>query len=298
MSIARRVFLAGTGSVAAAGFFHGAAANASARSVIELGVEPDTGSDVTDALQNAITELSGRGEAVFLPGGRFSVTSLSLPENSAIYGVPGQTRIIAGGGQPAFTAENAKSTYLSGLTFEGGAISGNVREASIDTVQIANAPGGGIILTGTESAFISRCRIANCAGTAIGVSAAEPSAANSAVVAGNHITNSKTGVALAGSGHITGNTVIGAQDFGLRIGGGEDGSLIADGNILNDCRIGIGLAANAETMLASLNMISGLGAAAESAVRAFSGEELLGPDLAFESAEAYLTLTVVGNIVR
>jgi hypothetical protein len=123
--------------------------------------------------------------------------------------------------------------------------------------------------------------------------------AGTANLTGNVIAGCGTGIALAGSGHVTGNTIRGATDFGLRLGGGHEGGIIfANNNIIIDCGIGIGVAANEETLLVSLNMINGMQGKTTAAIRAFHGNDLVGPDLAFESAEAYLNLTVVGNVAR
>jgi hypothetical protein len=293
LRLGRRGFLAAGGAVAAGSFLHAALANAASRPISELGVAPDTGDDLSEALQKAIAELSGAGQAVLLPGGTYNLSAVVLPERCAIFGVPGQTRLVLQGGDSVFTAQNAEAVSLSGLIVEGGALAGSAREATIENVRVSRASGAGLTLTGAENVNVSRCRFEACGTAAIDIMA------GSANLIGNLIAGCKTGIALAGSGHATGNTIRGATDFGLRLGGGnEGGTIFANGNIISDCGIGIGVATGEETLLVSLNMITGLQGKTTAAIRAFHGNDLVGPDLAFESAEAYLNLTVVGNVAR
>ena len=295
MILGRRSFLAGSGMIAGGGFLHSISARASAHSVSDLGVRPDADEDVSAALEKAISEISAAGEAVYLPGGTYRASSVSLPENAVIAGVSGQTRLVANGDAPVFMAKGINSLHLSGLMIEGSALHGSASDVMIDAIRISKAPGHAIALTGSESLTISRCRFETCADTAIDVSMGS----GTAVLTSNQIANCKTGISLKGNGHVTGNAVSGASEFGLRLGGGPDGgAILADGNILNNCAIGIGVTANEETLLVSLNLINGMTGATSAAIRAFSGNELVGPDLVFESSEAYLNLTVVGNVAR
>lgn len=298
MRLGRRGFLAGSGAVVSGGFLYAASARASSRPIAELGVAPDTGDDLSEALQKAIAELSAAGQAVYLPGGTYNLQEVALPKKCVILGVPGQTTLIVPRGQSAFSAHNAETLFLSGLIVEGGVIAGNVREATIENLRVTLATKASIALTRALYLNISHCQFEACSAPAIEVSTSQD-AANAANITGNLITECKTGIAIAGSGHVSGNSISGATDFGLRLGGGhEGGTILADGNIISDCSVGIGVAANEETLLVSLNVINGLQGKTSKAIRAFNGEDLIGPDLAFESAESYLNLTVVGNVAR
>jgi hypothetical protein len=135
----------------------------------------------------------------------------------------------------------------------------------------------------------ANCRFMNC-GTGIAASAVPLS------IAQCHFLNCAVGVAASGSGVVTGNVVTRARSFGLKLGSAKgSGHILAQGNLLRDCRIGIGVSASGDDIMASLNMIAG---AKEGAIRAFDGDKLVGPDLARQSAEAYLNLMVAGNVVR
>lgn len=117
------------------------------------------------------------------------------------------------------------------------------------------------------------------------------------LIADNYISQCSSGVSLKGSGVATGNFVSGVNHFGLSLGGSGDerGTISATGNTLIDCKTGIRVSASGETILASLNLIV---RAKEGAIRAFDGDKLVGRDLARESAEMYLNLTVAGNVAR
>ncbi|MBX2806790.1 MAG: right-handed parallel beta-helix repeat-containing protein [Hyphomicrobiales bacterium] len=298
MILARRGFLAAGGLVAGGGLIPAAKAQAGARAVSELGVKPDTGEDVSSALQQAIMELSEAGQAVFIPGGTYHLSQLALPENCSIFGVAGQTRLVLQAEASVFIARNCQTLLISGLMVEGGVLTGSARDVGIENLQVSKAGKSGIAVSEAENINISRCRFSNCADAAISVGTSA-NLASAASLTGNLIAGCGTGIALAGTGHVTGNSITSAAEFGLKLGGASgNGRIFADGNIISDCATGIGIAANNETLLVSLNLITGLQAGAKTAIRAFDGNELVGPDLAFESAEAYLNLTVVGNVAR
>jgi hypothetical protein len=114
-------------------------------------------------------------------------------------------------------------------------------------------------------------------------------------ISANNVFECNTGIVLRGSGIVTGNYVS-AKEYGLRLGSARgNGGIVAQGNVLRDCRIGIGVSSSGDDIFASLNMIKG---AKDGAIRAFDGDKLVGSDLAQKSAESYLNLTVAGNVVR
>ena len=116
------------------------------------------------------------------------------------------------------------------------------------------------------------------------------------LIIGNRISGCATGIALGGSGVANGNFVTGATEMGLRLGSGAaDGRIVATGN--NHARLRRrhrrGRGRRNDLRLAQSDHQG-----ANGAIRAFDGEKLLGPDLARESAEAYLNVTVAGNVSR
>jgi hypothetical protein len=300
--IGRRDFLAAGGGVAGAGllpaFQASAAPVAGGRSATDFGVEPNKDADQTEALQKAIDAISAEGEAVYLPGGLYRLAQLQLPARCAIIGVPGQTRLTAQTDAAICRLSNADWLFVSGLTFEGSALSGNVSNAIINGIAIPEAPGSGIAIGGVTSASISDCFIERCKKTGIDIETG-PAVQDGAILTGNHIALCPDGIALKGNGNVSGNYVAAASRYGLRLGGAsEAGSISAVNNTIIDCGIGVGVAAGMETMLVSLNLINRMRLSVSSAIRAFDGDKLIGPDLAFESAEAYLNVTVVGNVAR
>jgi hypothetical protein len=137
---------------------------------------------------------------------------------------------------------------------------------------------------------ISGCDFGHC-GTGVAVSNSQ-----GASITQNHFEKCGIGVALTGDGIVNNNVVTGTTDYGLKLGSAEgSGSILAQGNLIRDCRIGIGVAPSGDDIFATLNAIHG---AKDGAIRAFDGDNLVGPDLAMESAEAYLNLTLIGNVAR
>jgi hypothetical protein len=327
MTMDRRGFLYAGGVAAAAGGAMlspapVAAANAG-RSVTDFGVEPNSDRDQTEALQKAITELSRAGQAVFLPGGRYVVGELKLPETVAILGTPHLTVIRSE--HKVLAGTRLKALHLSGIIFErsehgktgvpvievsgadvsishcaftGGTGTGLRLEncsGNVSGVDIESALASGISATGAAGLTISGCRIGRCKGAGIAVSGSAGDVQGFAV-SQNQVAGCGIGIAADGVGIVAGNVVTGATGFGLKIGNARSsGHALVQGNLIRDSRIGIGVAASGDDIMASLNMITG---AKDGAIRAFDGEKIVGPDLARQSAEAYLNLMVAGNVVR
>ncbi len=301
---------------------------AAGRSVSDYGVKPDSQADQTSALQKAIDEITAAGEAVHIPGGKYQTGTLKLPPRCAITGVPGQTQLVGKSTQPMLEAAENLSLYLFGLMFDGGAdrlaprrtiplivikrgdaniahctmercaggaIAAEGISGAIHAISIRESYGPAILVTNARSVTVSQCIVRRGDGSGIDLATSE-SEQGGVVVTGNQIVKCASGISLKGSGNVSGNALNGSTEFGLRLGGGyETGAISATGNMISDCTIGIGVVAGGETILASLNLITKPAAAA---IRAFDGNKLVGPDLARESAEAYLNVTVAGNVVR
>jgi hypothetical protein len=293
MTIGRRGFLVAGGAILGGDMLLAASAQAAAgggRSVIDFGVEANSEADQSKALQNAIDEISASGEAVEIPGGTYQIAGVQLPARCTLVGAPGHTLLRGKAGQSCFVSSGGASLFISGLTFEEAALSGSASDAVLTQILVRGASGAGLALAGSKSVVVSFCTVERCAGPAI-----EIAAEGGAIVTGNHVSGCQTGISLKGSGNVSGNFITGAAKYGLRLGGGKSGAISAVNNTLRDCQIGMGVTADGETILASLNLITG---ARGGAIRAFDGEKLVGPDLARESPEAYLNLTLVGNVAR
>lgn len=319
MTIDRRGFLYAGGLTAAAAPFAAsvqAAAGPGARSVLDFGVEPNAERDQTAALQQAIDALSKAGQAVFLPGGVYRAGKLTLPAACAIMGTPGLTVLRA---QELASHESSGDggVTLFGLAFDGPAqISignaavriGSCRFAGpgqtairlsacsgvIEAVEAKSYAAAGIAVSGAneggmDGLTIAACRFQRCGqGVAI--------AGGRATVTQSHFDECGAGISGDGTLIVSGNVVTDAKSFGLKLGrAGGGGRILAQGNVLRDCRVGIGASSSGDEIMASLNVISG---AKDGAVRAFDGDKLVGPDLARQSGEAYLNLMIAGNVAR
>jgi hypothetical protein len=153
----------------------------------------------------------------------------------------------------------------------------------------------GILATNVPALTISQCLVEG--GETVGIKAVSQknTSENSAIISGNHVRRCKgAAIAVEGNAIVTGNQVA-KSGFGLRLGGGGEGHILASNNLIRECDVGIGVAASGETILASLNLIN---APKNGGVRALDGDKLIGPDLTQKSAEAYLNLTLGGNVVR
>ena len=320
MSVDRRHFLLAGGAVAGGGFVsaaHAAAAVGPARSVLDFGVDPNSKADQTAALQKAIDELSAVGQPIILPAGTYRAGKLALPLICSIIGVPGHTSLHldeadTGPRDAAGTfnlfgvdfAPRASKTASAQLTIRGARVrisncafqgtggtavmlegcSGNV-----EAVSVSGYSDSGVALT-SSSLTISGCRFRSC-GTGVKAASSE-----SCIVSQNQFDQCGTAIGADGVGIVSGNIVRDAKNFGLKLGRADGkGRIVAQGNLLENCGVGIGVTASGDDIFASLNLIHG---AKNGAIRAFDGDKLVGRDLARESAEMYLNLTVAGNVAR
>ncbi len=325
--IDRRGFLS-AGGLAAAGVPFIRPANAAAAgdvsSLAEFGVAPNADVDQTSGLQKALIELARAGQPVVLPAGIYLTGPLTLPKSCTIIGVPGLTILRAKSGLPVLRGARLGAFHLSGVVFEApsgkatGALvsisdaavsivycsfSGSAASAIalencsgiIQSAEIAGQMALGISAAKTAGLAVAACRIASCSGAGIAISGTGEDMAGF-TVSQNQLANCATGIAADGTGIVTGNMVTASGRFGLKLGSaGGQGQIMAQGNVLRGCRIGIGVASSGDDIMASLNFIA---SARDGAIRAFDGERLVGPDLVRQSAESYLNLMVAGNVAR
>lgn len=320
----RRDFLLAGSALASGGIAHSAYAAGAApsavggRTVAEFGVEPNSKADQTAALQRAIDERSAAGQAVILPAGTFRAGSLILPPVCSVVGVAGHTVVHLDKLNAGSASEAVGSFNLFGIDFrQKTAITAPVLfsisnaairigvcrfnkagktalkldrcSGNIDSVDLSGYADSAIAAT-ASSLTIGGCIFNDCG---VGVLA---SANGSTIIGQNQFRECDTGVAADGTCIVSGNVIKNAKDFGLKLGrAAGEGRILAQGNILDDCRVGIGVASSGDDIFASLNLIHG---AKDGAIRAFDGEKLVGRDLARESAEVYLNLTVAGNVAR
>jgi len=325
MSIGRRGFLYAGGLLTAGPLFTAAQAAAAAtaiQSVTDFGVEPNASGDQTAALQKAMNELARAGQPVVLPAGKYLIGSLKLPPNCTIIGTAGLTTLLGKGGEAMLSGARLGAFHLTGVAFarantskngaaalaitdtavsiahcrlEGLSIKLEGCSGSVEGVEIAGSADDGLLAARAAGLTISRCRVSACEAAGITVSGAAADL-EGFTVAQNQIAKCGIGIAADGTGIVNGNIVTGATRFGLRLGrGAGDGYIMAQSNLIRGARIGIGVTASGDNVLASLNLING---AKDGAIRAFDGETLVGPDLARKSAEAYLNLMVAGNVAR
>jgi hypothetical protein len=301
------------------------------RSVGDFGVEPNSSKDQTAALQKAIDEISKSGHPVFIPGGSYLAGPVELPTTCTITGVSGKTAFRSEG--TVFTTQNLDAIALSGLSFSGSknaakqpdiprisfsgppgpfgggwvsiqncifavapmpAISLSHCIGFVQSVSLAiEAVGYGILATDAVALTIAHCLVEGSGSAGIKVISKKHSQYG-VTITGNHVRGCGIAIEVEGNAIVTGNQVA-KSGFGLRLGGGGEGHILASNNLIRECEVGIGVAASGETILASLNLIN---APKNGGIRALDGDKLIGPDLTQKSAEAYLNLTLGGNVVR
>jgi uncharacterized secreted repeat protein (TIGR03808 family) len=206
----RRVFLAGSAGLAAAGLSAPAAAltpapagieTASLRGAIsatELGVAPGTLDDQSKAFAKLLDKSAESEVPVFVPPGTYVVSNITLPRRVRLTGVPGATKLLYGGDGHLLLADGADHIELTGLVLDGANrwISeyaqglGDFRRVAqlvVDNCQILGSGSNGLALE-TVSGRIERTTISGAADS--GIYSVE---AGRLSIAGNTVTDCANG---------------------------------------------------------------------------------------------------------
>lgn len=214
LSANRRRVLAGIATLAA-----GSPTATLARSVLDaatFGVVADTGTDQTDAVQQALDAAAAAGQTVCLPGGTILVRNLVLPGNLIVQGVPGNTELTSDSG-PVATIAGRTSLVLRDLIFTGlGTTDGTPALLAIES---------------SDSITLERCTFRNAPATAIALNDAAATIGECSFAdIGDAAIHSMDSRGLL----ISGNRIAHCGNAGIRIWRSESG---ADGSIITANRI-------------------------------------------------------------
>lgn len=228
--IQRRAFIASVAASAAAGLFAPRilAAPLARMNGTELRgpidaiaykTTPGTSDIKSGKLQAMIDTAARNNVPLLLPPGNYTVSNLTLPDNTRITGVPGATRLVYGGDGHLMNADKAKRIELSGLVLDGG------------NRWLANYAGGLLQFTGVDEVLVDNCQIAGSRKHALQLERCggriERSRISGAAEAGIYSVQS---VGLT----VTGNSVEDCGNGGILIhrwDKAEDGSSITDNRI-------------------------------------------------------------------
>ncbi|QLF69751.1 TIGR03808 family TAT-translocated repetitive protein [Peteryoungia desertarenae] len=291
----------------------------------DAGILPDRSDDQSDALQQLITRAASIRQPVFLPPGRYEVSSLDLPDGSRLSGVPGATRLVHRGTDPLLSARDCRHVALSGLTLEGGGQGlaedaggllsfRNVETLVLDECEILGSAKNGIHLERCGGR-IDTCRISGA--SRAGVLSLEGKALT---IRDNHVSDCGNGGILIhrwtsgdDGAMVTGNRIerIAALDGGTgQHGNGiniylADNVLVAD-NHIRDCAFSALRANSASNIVMRGNTCLNSGETAIYAEFAFQGA-IISDNLVDGAANGILVVnldvggrlaTVSGNLLR
>lgn len=241
MNLTRRHFLSAIGAAAVA-------SPQSARGQSQY--FSSSGGDDTAALQSAINQAAASGVELFIEGGRYQVSGLTLPSGASLRAVPGAA-VFTSSGQTIFSATDASNIMLNGLTLDGST-SGEADTALlqfetcenilIENCGFADARGNGI------TTFASSGRVQDCNFSGFGETAVHLQDSTGMFVTGNEIRDCGNGGVrvwryengLDGS-IVNGNRISG---IGSTSGNGQNGNgvnvfqadgVICSGNVIADC---------------------------------------------------------------
>lgn len=217
--------------------------------------EKSAAPDASSRKLQAMIDVAAKARVpLMLPAGTYTVSNLTLPDNSEIIGVAGATRLVYGGDGHMLTATNARSIRLSDITIDGANrwlgddVSGllqftGVTDVDIDNCEISGSAKHGLALERCGGR-IERCRISGAADA--GIYAVQSVALG---IGGNRVEDCGNGGILVhrwqkgeDGSTISGNRIarIGARDGGTGQNGNGINVFRADdvsvsGNHIADC---------------------------------------------------------------
>ncbi|WP_040485212.1 TIGR03808 family TAT-translocated repetitive protein [Lutibaculum baratangense] len=168
------LLLAGTAPFAVASAGSTGRAATGALDAAELGVLPGAGGDQTSEIAAALRETVARQRPLFLGPGRYVVSGLDLPDRARLVGVPGATRLTAGGTGPVVTASGSAGLSLQDVAIEGLRLAGEeglvlftaCEDVAIEGLELTDSDGNGIKLVGC-SGRVTGCSVVGAADAGI-----------------------------------------------------------------------------------------------------------------------------------
>lgn len=121
MNFSRRAFFTTVGAAALATGFEVSASAKTFRTSLNarnFGVRTG-GGDQSRALQKAINKAVAQNLPLFLPGGDYAVSNITLPSGLQMSGVPGKTVLSYNGGGALLLANDASHVSLNGISLNG-----------------------------------------------------------------------------------------------------------------------------------------------------------------------------------
>jgi uncharacterized secreted repeat protein (TIGR03808 family) len=214
MTLDRRHFLAAFAGAAAV-----AATPARARVEPDGTLRPNAAEDQSRALQRLINRSAASGAVLHLPAGTYLAGGLQLPNNAAITGVSGATRILMASGPSMLSAAGSDHISLSDLILDGANIPLPDRRGLVHLGQ-------------GRSMRITNCEVTGAGRNGIALEAMEGEVSGNTVSAADNAILSIDARGL----RIAGNTVRGTGNGGIlvwRSASGDDGTLVVDNRIDN-----------------------------------------------------------------
>ncbi len=255
------------------------------------GLDPDSKTDQTAALQAAIERSAASGRLLQLPAGQFFTKTLGLPSGAHIVGVPGATRLTFIGEGAFLIASHAEGLWLENLIIDG-ALEPLEPETTDGLITLADCPN--LTLRGLRierslinglslrrcSGRVDQCDISQCGATGLfSLDAAGLAITGNVVsdIGNNGIQVWRSSIGDDGA-MVSGNRV---SKIGARAGGnGQNGNGInvfragrvqVTDNHITDCAFSAIRANSASNCLIGGNTASGLGEVAIYCEFAFQG---------------------------
>ncbi len=187
------------------------------------GLSPGAPVDQSELFARALDKAELNAQPLFLPPGRYEIGGIRLPRYTHLLGVPGQTRLVCGGGVYRLRADGAATLRMEGLVLDGLGLPldpyvrallqvDGVDEVALDDCEVLGSEAGAIVLR-------------DCAGRA------ERLRLHGARTVGLYVEQSR-------GMEVTGNSVFDCGDTGILVQRDEEGSddTVVSGNRVSRIR--------------------------------------------------------------
>lgn len=134
-----------------------------------LGLTPGADTDQSGLFQAALDLAASTGVPLFLSGGNYNVSAISLPSNLKIFGVPGTVVLKAAAAGPVLSAHDRAHIFIEGIDIDGargGNDSGNLiqlfgcEDVRLTAMGVRNGSESGIYLENCEGS-VTYCMVSD-----------------------------------------------------------------------------------------------------------------------------------------
>ena len=161
----RRLLLSGIAVALVAPHSRALAQSSTALNAVELGLVANIDADQSAAFQGMIDAAAQSGLPLFVPGGTYKISGITLPSNITLTGLSGATVLRPARPEPVFAAREKSNVHLRNIAIDGAQLEIDVQDL-VSLSQCTNIALDNLDLrTGSKNAIVlEQCqgRVENC----------------------------------------------------------------------------------------------------------------------------------------